>query len=183
VGFQGDGVAYGYRTYRLSDVRIPEVENTLLALDGLSFSVAGGNGEASLLAWTNPQVTERPGAVKIPGGSQQLFLRDLFITKDLAELHSLRLALESLPRARLNIAVQEQGGAPVEGAWISVISPADGRILTVAVTDGLGAGRVDLEPRGYRLVARVPGQGREASRDVDVASSGAQAVTLTLPAQ
>ncbi|MCI0573632.1 MAG: carboxypeptidase regulatory-like domain-containing protein, partial [Myxococcaceae bacterium] len=87
------------------------------------------------------------------------------------------------PRARLNIAVQEQGGAPVEGAWISVISPADGRILTVAVTDAMGEGRVDLEPRGYRLVARVPGQGREASRDVDVASSGAQEVTLTLPAQ
>jgi hypothetical protein len=179
LGFQGAGVAYGYRTGRLAAPVQPEGASSLLSLDGLSLVLGSGEGRAGVLAWTNPQVSARPGTLELAPGQQGVrFLRDVYVTRDLAELHSILLAEAGLARSPLAVTVRTAAGVAVPGARVQVRTPQN-RLVTLMEADAEGVGRGELEPGAYRLVAGPPGA--EAVRDVSVSTNGTREVTLTLP--
>ncbi len=179
-GYQGDDVAYAVRSHRLDSRQTPSAGNALLTLAGVAATVADGQNNIGLLSWLDPQSMQRPGTFGLRAGGQNLYLRDLFVGRDLAELTSLFRALDGTGGARLAVTVQDGAGKPAVKARVAVFSATSGRLLTLMVTDAEGKARTDLPAGTYRTHAWAPGHAVPALTDVALASTGTTTVPLTL---
>lgn len=175
-GYQADGVAYALRTYKTSDPTVVEDKNAAMAIAGVVGVLVGGEDETGLLSWTNPSARDRPASFAIGEGGQKSYLRDFVVARDLGEVHSTFLALDSTPRARLNVQVDGAGAA---SSRVEVVNDA-GRTVTILVSDENGRSKVDLVPGAYTLTAGVQ-SGISAQVNVSVPSTGSVEATLTLP--
>ena len=175
-GYQGEGVAYGLRTYQVGNPSTPETKNALLSVAGVAGMLVGGEDLQGLLSWTDPGATRHPGAFAVLEGGQRGYLRDFVIGRDLGEVHSTFLSLDNTPRARLDVQLT---GPDASHARVAVKNAA-GRMVVLLEADATGKARVDLEPGAYTLVA--------AARDlpsapvaVTVQSTGTAQAQVTLP--
>ncbi len=87
-GYLGDGVAYGYAPHRPSAPTVPEKQNAILTVSGVTGSILGANGLSGLLQWFDPNLTSRDGELKIPAQEHRLLVRDFFVGRDLGEVSS-----------------------------------------------------------------------------------------------
>src|SRR5207247_1290437 len=112
----------------------------------------GLEDQHGVLSWMDPQATTRPGTFGLKPGEKRAFLRDFFVTADLAELTSTFLNLDGRQKGRLKVQVNDAQGAPAPGARVAVTG-GDGRLITLMVADANGQARADLPPDTWRLQA------------------------------
>ncbi len=177
-GFQGEGLAYGYRSYRFDN---PDVvsQDALFTYGGISGVLAGAENDRGLLSWADPMAPKRPGTLGIRPGGQRTFLRDFFVTRDLGELTSTFLRLDTAPFGRMQVTVTKPDGSPVPGARVAV-TRGDGRLITLLVADEAGEARAEVAPGAYQMLASAPGHALETPKDVVIGTSGTTEVALTL---
>ncbi|MBM4379306.1 MAG: CehA/McbA family metallohydrolase [Deltaproteobacteria bacterium] len=175
-GYQGDGVAYGLRTYQVGAPSIPETKNALISVAGVAGMLVGGEDLQGLLSWADPGATRRPGAFAVLEGGQRGYLRDFVIGRDLGEVHSTFLALDSTPRARLEVQLDGPDAAHARVA----VKNAAGKVVVLLQADASGKAKVDLEPGPYSLVAAAQDL-PSAPVNVTVQSSGTVQAQLQLP--
>lgn len=179
-GFQGDGVAYALRSYKLTDPQLPEENNALLAVSGVVALLAGGKDQSALLSWLDSEATKRPGAFGIIGGSQRNYLRDFLVVRDLGEVTSFVTAQRGGAGGRLEVTVVQPNGLPVTNARVAVIDAVTDKQLTVLVSGTDGKARVDLPAGGYKVSGAVEGRAPSTFANAQVGSSGKTEVNLTL---
>lgn len=178
VGYQADGVAYGYRTYQFAGLKTPAV-NAMLYVAGVAAVVAEGENQAGILSWVDATATRRPGAFAVLAGEQRLFLRDFFVGKDLGELSSTMLALDARAKSRLTVTAQDAHGAPAAAARITVRAAASGRMETLLVADAKGLAHVDLPPGNYLVGTASRGTELLPLTSVSLPASGTADVTVS----
>ena len=171
-GYQGDEVAYGFRTAKLSNLQQIEPANAVLIASGVVGMLAGGEGLNGLLAWVDPMATNRPGLVRIAPNKSTLYLRDVHVGRDLGDLVSQFAALDQSPKARLKATVTMADGSPAKRVRVSVVDQATKKEVTILLTDDAGLAKADLAPGDYRLRVGVIGHVIEPEVAVQVPSSG-----------
>jgi hypothetical protein len=177
-GFQGDGVAYGYRSYRTDNLAVVS-SDALLQLGGAVGILTGAENASGLLAWLNPQLERRPGTFAIKAGERRAFLRDFFVVRDLAELTSTFLFLDGAQKGHLEVNLQYPGGAPAPGARVGVLG-AGNRLVTLLVADEHGRAQVYLPPGTYSAQAGLVGHVLEPAESVQIGTSGDTERTFVL---
>ncbi len=167
-GYLGTGVAYGYAPYRVNSPTLPEPQNALLTVAGITGSLVGANGLTGLLAWFNPALTSRAGELRIAPGAQGVLGRDFVIGRDLGEVASLIEEARDNPArwGRVSGTVTE-GGAPVANARVTFRTPDE--VTAVFTTDATGGFAGTLAAKSYTASAWANGR----------QPSPAQAVTLS----
>lgn len=176
-GYQADGVAYGYRAYKASDLKAP-AKSAVLSIAGVAAVLADGEDQAGLLSWLDATATRRPGAFGVLPGKSRLFLRDFFVGKDLGEISGTMLGLDALPKARLQVTVQQADGGVAPFSRVAVAGAESGRPVTLLEADDLGRAKVDLPPGNYTVATGAPGTALEAPKAVAVPSTGEVQVTV-----
>ncbi len=179
-GYQGEDVAYGLRSYRLDSRLTPTAGSALLTVAGVAATVADGESLRGLATWMDPQATQRAGSFGIRAGGQNLYLRDFFVGRDLAEVTSALHTLDGTGPARLAVTVQDPAGQPAASARVAVFAPSTGKLVTLLVTDATGKARADLPTGNYRAQAWVEGHALPAAKDVSLPSAGTVELPLTL---
>ncbi len=156
-GYQGDGVAYAYRSYRFDDLTQPD-DSALLDLTHAVFSFAGGQDLQGLVSWVDAERRDRPGTFIVKPGEPSLFLRDFAIGRDLAEASGVFLRADQAPRANLvGTVTLADGSTRVPGARVAVLSASNEHVVNLVVADDQGRVIADLPPGDYRLSAGAPG--------------------------
>jgi hypothetical protein len=178
-GFQGDGVAYGYRAYSFSNTSNP-AQNAVLTVAGMTAVLANGQNQQGLLTWVDQGAQTRPGSFAVGPAASKSFLRDFFVGKDLAEVSSTLLSLDSSPHSRMSITVKTPGGQPAPAARVAILGAESGKVVTVAVTDTDGTARADLPPGNYLVSAGGVGRAIAAPSSITVPSTGGVTADLTL---
>ena len=174
LGLQGDGVAYGLRSYQVRDPRSPEASSTLLSSSGVIATVAGAKDPAGFLQWLSTAATERQGAFGVVAGESRSYLRDLMLGRDLADLSSQLLVLDNLGKGRLSVDVKLPDGTPAAGARVAVILSSDGKQKTLMVTGADGKAKADLPVGNYTLKVGARGHAPVAHVDVMLPVTGLQ---------
>lgn len=180
-GYQGRGVAYGYAPYRPGSPTLPEGQNAILSVAGITGSILGANGLIGLGTWVQPATTPRPGEVRIPPLGRSTVARDFFIAEDLGAVSNL---IEASRAARLGSALADvtvtvrQGGAPVEAARV-VFEEESGKAAFVTAADGTAKGQ--LPARTYVVSAWAPGHAPTAKQTVTLSAVTPSAVSFELP--
>lgn len=176
VGYQSNGVAYGYRSYSFRD-RKTVTTNAVLSIAGVVGVMAEGKDRDGLLSWTS--TTREPvGAFGILPVEPRLFLRDFFIEQDLARVQASMLALDGASRSRLDVTVLDGAGQPVPQGRIAVNSAETGKPITVAIADAQGKARFDVPVGNYRVSTGAFGAALENPVDVSAPSTGEAMVTV-----
>ncbi|MHB8876477.1 MAG: CehA/McbA family metallohydrolase, partial [Myxococcaceae bacterium] len=169
-GFQGDQVAYGYRSYQFDDLATPAID-AVAGLGTITVTSANGEGSKGVLTWLDPDVVKRPGTFGMRAGSQKLLLRDLVVAPHLGGVSSFLLAVDGAPRGRLEVtATLADGTTPAPFTRVSVATAADERMVSILVTDSQGKAWVELPPGSYHVVAGRKGHLVEAPLTVAVAA-------------
>ncbi len=176
-GYQADGVAYAYRAYKASDLKVP-AKSAVLSISGVAAVIADGEDQTGLLAWLDATATRRPGIFGVLPGKSRLFLRDFFVGKDLGELTGTMLALDALPKARLQVSVQQADGGAAPFSRVAIVGAESGKPVTILEADDLGRARVDLPPGNYTAATGAPGLAFEAPKAVTVPSTGEAQITV-----
>ncbi|MBI3183201.1 MAG: CehA/McbA family metallohydrolase [Myxococcales bacterium] len=179
-GYQGDGVAYALRGYRLDDPSIPETANALLTVSGVSATLAGGEGPSGVLSWVDSTARRRPGVFVIPAHSARVYLRDFHVASDLGAITSDFAQIDQVARGSLRVTVKTASGSPAPGARVQVVAPSTGKMVTVLVADALGEARAELPEGSYRVTAGLLGHSSSIPADVAVAAGGSAASSLGL---
>jgi hypothetical protein len=177
--FQGDGVAYAYRSYRFDDLAAVNDDATL-NVGGAVGVLAGAQDTSGVLTWLDAQAPRRPGTFALRGGESRPFLRDFFVGRDVADLESMLRNLDGGPRGRLRVTVTDAAGAPADGARVAVLD--GGRMVTLLQAGPDGKAQVDLPPATYRLVAGRIGHAFAPPEERQVGTHGTLDVALTLGA-
>lgn len=179
-GWQGDGVAYGYRGYKFDAPTVPS-DDALVNVIGPVGVLAGAESSQGLLTWVDASATKRPGAFGIREGESRSWLRDFYVTRDLAEWSGTLLAADGKASGRLKVAVRESTGGAAAGARVSVFG-GDGRMVTVMVTDSEGRAHADVPPGNYKLYAGFPSRSLSGPFDALVGTGGTTELPLGLVA-
>lgn len=179
VGYQANDVAYGYRAYKFTDAKTPAT-NALLSISGIAGVLADGEGQAGLLSWVDENATRRPGSFGVLAGDKRTFLRDFFVGRDLSEISSTMLALDSSAKSRVTLTTQQTDGSPAPNARVAVKIAETGRMQTVAVSDAQGIAKLDLKPGNYLVGTAAPGHAIEALTALSVPANGTAEATLKL---
>lgn len=179
-GMQGEGVAYGYRSYSLADPRVTGPLDAVLTVHGVVATLAGGESINGLLSWLDAK-SQKKGLFAIEAGGQKLFLRDFVVGRDLAEIHSGFLELDGTARARIAAKVERPDGTAAANARVAVIAEGSKRQVALMVTDENGAAHIDVEPGSYKLIAGRLDHAGEATETLSVPSTGEVSATLRLP--
>lgn len=175
--WQGDGVAYGFRSYKVSDPSRAD-DNAGLYLSGSIAMLAGMKDLSGLSTWLDPQARVRPGAVVVRPGEPVNYVRDLVVARDLAEVGASWLRLDGAPRGTIELNVTRSGQAQ-SGARVAV-EDAAGELITLAVTDSNGKAKATVAPGGYRLRAAVVGLPISAAQNVIVTDGQSTSATIEL---
>lgn len=176
-GYQADGVAYGYRAYKFADSKTPAT-NALLYVAGVAAVLADGENQAGLLSWVDANATRRPGSFGVLPGDKRTFLRDFFVGKDLGEISGTMLGLDSAPKSRLTVNVQNADGTPFPFGRVTVKNAETGRMLTMLVADAQGLARGDVRPGNYLIGTGALGSAIAPLTPVSVPSNGEANVTV-----
>ena len=88
-GYQGDGVAYGYAPYRAGSPSIPEGQNAMLSVAGISGTIIGANGLLGLGYWVQESANPRDGELRVPPLGYGVLARDFWIARDLGAISTL----------------------------------------------------------------------------------------------
>lgn len=171
LGYQGDGVAYGYRSYKVPDPTSPE-PSTLMSFAGVLATVGGARDQAGLLQWLDTAAAQRQGAFGVVAGESRGYLRDLMLGRDLADLSSQLLVLDNLGKGRLSVNVTNPDGSPAPGARVAVILSSDGKQKTLMVAGIDGKAKADLPIGNYTLKVGALGHALEAPVDVMLPVTG-----------
>lgn len=171
LSFQGDGVAYGYRSYKVPDPTTPE-PSTLMSFSGVLATVGGARDGAGLLQWLDTAATQRQGAFGVVAGQSRGYLRDLLLGRDVADLSSQLLVLDNLGKGRLSVNVTNPDGSAAAGARVAVILSNDGKQKTLMVTGADGKAKADLPIGNYTLKVGAAGHALEAPVDVMLPVTG-----------
>ncbi len=177
---QGEGIAYGKRAMGLSDLTAPGKPAGVIGYGGVVGAVAEAQNLDGLLSWTDVSARNRPGEFAIRGGAQRLYLSDFFVAKDIAGVSSQLLAFDHVARGRVDVTAALPGGAPAQGARISVGSVASGHMVTLIEADASGKGGADLAPGEYRLTASLEGRLLGPEVRVTIVEGGTVPAALTL---
>lgn len=177
-GFQGDGVAYGYRGYRFDNLQTPS-DDALLSVSGTVGVLAGAESSNGVLSWTDAQASKRPGTFGVKPGERRAWLRDFYVTRDLAELTSTFLVQDSAQQGRLKVTVTTQSGEAAAGARVAVVG-GSGKLVTLMVTDADGQARADVAPGTYKLYVGQRGHAIEAPLDAMVGTNGTSDLSVKL---
>ena len=176
-GYQADGVAYGYRAYKFADSKTPAT-NALLYVAGVAAVLADGENQAGLLSWVDANATRRPGSFGVLPGDKRTFLRDFFVGKDLGEISGTMLGLDSAPKSRLTVTVQNADGTPLPFGRVTVKNAETGRMLTLLVADAQGLARSDVRPGNYLIGTGALGSAIAPLAPVSVPSNGEATLTV-----
>ncbi len=179
VGYQAEAVAYGYRAYKFNDSKTPAA-NALLSVAGIAGVLADGENHAGSLSWVDENATRRPGAFSVLAGDKRVFLRDFFVGRDLAEISSTMLAIDTAAKSRVTFTTQNADGSVAPNTRVTVKIAESGRMQTLVVTNELGIGKVDLKPGNYLVGAGALGHAIENLTALSVPSNGTAEATLKL---
>ncbi len=175
--FQGEGVAYGYRSYRYDDMAVPNDDATV-NVGGAVGVLAGAESLNGVLSWVDPQASRRPGTFAIRGGERRGWLRDFFVGRDIAEIASSQRHLDGGGSGRLRVTVTEPGGGPAAGARVAVMN--GDRMVTLLITGADGKAQADLAPATYRLHTGRIGHAFLSPSEVTVGGNGTADAALQL---
>ncbi len=180
-GYLGTGVAYGYAPYRVNSPTLPETQNALLTVAGITGSLVGANGLPGLLGWFDPAVKTRQGEMRIAAGGKGVLARDFVIGRDLGEVGSL---IEQWRAKAVNSAsgtvsgVVTEGGAPAPLARVT-FRTAD-EVAAVFTTDDAGRYQGTLAARAYTAAAWAPGHQPSAEQALTLAAGASQSLSFEL---
>jgi len=161
IGVQAGDVAYGYRAYSLNDSQAPATVNVEKVGDSLATSLTGFG---------------------ILPGDKRVFVRDVFFGKDLAEISSTMLALDSTGKSRVTITTQFADGTPAPNSRINVRTAETGKVVTVAISGSDGVAKFDLSPGNYLVGTGAQGYAIESATALTVPSNGTAEATIKLGA-
>ncbi len=157
LGAQVGDSAFGYRAYSLNDSQAPARMNVERVGDAFMTSLSGFG---------------------ILPGDKRVFVRDVFSGKDLAEISSAMLAIDSAGKSRVTITTQFADGTPAPDARINVRTAEVGKVVTAAVSGSDGVARFDLSPGNYIIGTGAQGYGLVQATAVSVPSNGTAEATL-----
>lgn len=181
-GLLGEGIAYGYAPYKPGSPTLPELDNAMLVISGVTGILHGAPGIDGLLAWFDPKATTRRGEMRIPPGAQRVAARDFVIGRDLGEvasiIHTTRAAATRGAKATLRGQVVS-GGQPLAGARVAVREGTT--IATVFTTDAEGRFEGTLAPKTYGVSAWADGRVPSAEQSVTLESNGTGSADFDLP--
>ncbi|MCI0571269.1 MAG: CehA/McbA family metallohydrolase, partial [Myxococcaceae bacterium] len=181
-GFQGEGVAYGYRTYDLDAPREAVRASVFGNYAGVGGILASGRDVAGVLTWLGERERNRPGTLEVRPGEPALYLRDFIVGTDLADVSSTWARLTGLPTGRLEVRVRGPGDVPPPiGTRVAVMSEGAGAMLTLAIPDAEGRSVLDVAPSRYTLMAGRAGGSVEAQATVQVAAQRTTRAALEVP--
>lgn len=161
LGVQAGNSAYAYRAYSLNDSRAPAPVTVERVGDGFMTSL-GGFG--------------------VLPGDQRVFVRDVLLGADLAELTSAMLALDAAGRSRVTITTQFADETPAPNARVSVKRAETGEAVTIAISGDDGTARFDLPPGNYLVGTGAEGYAIEPFTTLTVPSNGTAEKTVKLGA-
>ncbi|MBL8951165.1 MAG: PHP domain-containing protein [Myxococcaceae bacterium] len=170
--FQGDGVAYGLRSYKFTDPKTPEPQSAMIGFSGVVGTLSGGKDQAGVLTWLDTAAPSRPAAFGIREAESRRYVRDLLIGRDLADLSSQLLALDNDGKGRLSVNVTNPDGTPAAAARVAVIRANDGKQQTLMITGADGKAKVDLPIGNYSLKVGQRGHAIEPAADVQLPVQG-----------
>ncbi|MFZ5442859.1 MAG: hypothetical protein ACOZQL_22830, partial [Myxococcota bacterium] len=177
-GYQGDGVAYGYSTWRAGSPRIPEPQNATLSVAGITGTIVGANGLLGLGAWVQEsRDVPRDGELRIPPLGFSVVARDFWVAKNLGEISTL---VESTRGATLGAfsGTVTRGGQPLDDARVVFEGP-QGRAVFFSDAQGRFEGRLPLA--SYQVSAWKAGHAPSAKQAVSL-SANPSTVALALEA-
>lgn len=180
LGWNGDGVAYGYRSYKPNEPSQPDT-NAALYLSGTVASIASMKDLSGVLSWVDAQNRNQPGRIVIPSKKSHLFVRDLVVAPTLSDVDAVWLTLDGAAKGTATVTVKDNG-APVANARV-IAEQNDGsltRLRSLATTDAQGKATLTLAPGSYRLTAALLGRSLSPPQSVNVLDSSNVAVDLTL---
>ncbi|MBL8912276.1 MAG: CehA/McbA family metallohydrolase [Archangium sp.] len=182
-GYQGNGVAYGYSTWKAGSPTVPEAQNATLSVAGITGSIIGANGLLGLGTWVQPTTaTPRDGEIRIPPQGYSVIARDFWVAKDLGAISTLvERARAPLTGATLGSfsGVVRVGTSPIANARVVFEGP-NGR--AAFITDQAGAYSGQLPVQSYQVSAWVQGHAPSMKRAVLLSSAPATAdFTLDVP--
>jgi hypothetical protein len=181
-GFQGDQVAYGYRSYKVDDLASPAID-AVAGLGTITVTVASGESSKGVLSWLDPDVQKRPGTFGIRAGAQKLLLRDLVIAPHLGEVASSFLGFDGAAHGRLEAtAARADGVTPAPGTRLSVARASDDVMVVVMVADANGKAAVDLAPGEYTVAAGAFGYAQVPPAPVSVTAGATTSAVAKLGA-
>lgn len=167
-GWQGDAVAYGYRSFQVDAPMEPSI-NALVYLSGSVATVADAQDLNGVLRWVDPNATKRPGNFAIRAGEQKLYVRELKVTRHLGELAS---AWEPSPASSgtLEVHVRHPGsGADAVNVPVAVEKPDTGELFTTLRTDATGRAKVTLPAaQTVHVTAALPGHAIPLAKAVQI---------------
>lgn len=179
-GYQGDGVAYGYSTWRAGSPLVPEPQNATLSVAGITGTIIGANGLLGLGSWVQEsRDVPRDGELRIPPLGFAVIARDFWVGRDLGQLSTL-----------IETTRAEASGATL-GAFSGTVTRAgqplgDARVVfeggqgrAVFFTDAQGRFDGKLPLGGYQVSAWRAGHSPSAKQAVTLSASPAT-VTLAL---
>ncbi|MBX5483579.1 MAG: carboxypeptidase regulatory-like domain-containing protein [Myxococcaceae bacterium] len=178
--WQGDGVAYGYRSYKAESPTVRS-DDALVNVDGPVGVLAGAKDSQGVLSWVDPGAQNRPGTFGIRAGESRTWLRDFYVTRDLAEWSSELLAEDHTSGSRLKVTVKEADGSVAANARVAVFG-GDGRMTTLMVTDDEGRAHADVPAGTYQLYAGRMGAAIAPPTEAVVGTTGTTEVTLSIGA-
>ncbi|MGV3619574.1 MAG: CehA/McbA family metallohydrolase [Archangium sp.] len=179
LGFQAEGVAYGYRAYGFGDGETP-ARSAAFMTSGLITTLAGGDGAAGFATWFDENAKDRPGTLGILAGDSRVFVRDFFVGRDLAEISSAMLALDAAAKSRVTLTTRNADGTIAPGAHVTVKVAETGVMQTLAVSNDDGIARFDLKPGNYLVGTAAPGHAIAPLTALSVPSNGTAEATLSL---
>lgn len=161
-GYQGDGVAYAYAPYRVGRPNLPEGQNAVLTVAGITGSIVGADGLNGLFAWVQPSADVRPGELRLPPRGYGAFARDFWVGADLGELGSLieQGRASSTSRVGTISGLVRSSGAPLPNARV-VLNSGSTRHVFFTGADGRYSGVAPIG--GYDVSAWAPARLPSAS--------------------
>ncbi|MFO0593884.1 MAG: CehA/McbA family metallohydrolase [Myxococcaceae bacterium] len=179
-GYQGQGVAYGYSTYKAGSPTVPEGQNATLSVAGITGSIIGANGLLGLGTWVQPTTpTPREGELRIPPRGYAVIARDFWVAPTLGDIGTLveraRAASTGATLGTFSGQVTKSG-APVPNARV-IFEGASSRHAFFTNAQGRYDGALPLGT--FQVSAWVPGHSPTTKRAVTLGPT-AQVVDLTL---
>lgn len=154
--WQGDGVAYGFRSYQFDAPSTPAV-GAMVYLTKSAARVSGMGGLSDVLTWADQEARERPGRLLIPAQGSKTYVRDLVVARSLADVEARFLALDQVATGTVRVTVTE-GGQPMPDARVVLLDAATNRLVSLAPVDAQGQATLTAPPGAYRAQAAVLGR-------------------------
>ncbi len=177
LGAQGDGRAVAYRAFNLTDFTVAATNGRFTVGDSQAVLI-GVEDAAGVENWATPGDQQLGGFGVLPG-DKNVYVRDVHVGGDLAEITSTFLAMDQATKSRATITTKYADGTPAAGTRVS-IRRVTGDTYTLGLSGTDGVARFDLPPGNYLLSGGQQGYGVEPHSQLTVPSNGSVDATVTL---